>query len=86
VISRLRVLAVLWGGFSGFVDLIGARGPREPDVAVLGGDLGGYAVWLRVLRAVGGVAGGGVWGTVALRPGLAAGMSEAEGETDVRRT
>ncbi len=29
------------GGFCGFVDLIGARGPREPDVAVLGGDLAG---------------------------------------------
>ena len=36
-------MAVLWGGFCGFVDLIGARGPREPDVAVLGGDLAGWA-------------------------------------------
>jgi hypothetical protein len=41
VISRFWVLAVSWGGFCGFVDFIGARGPREPGVAVLGGDLAG---------------------------------------------
>jgi hypothetical protein len=41
VISRFWVLAVLWSGFCGLVDWIGARGPGEPDVAVMGGDLVG---------------------------------------------